>query len=353
MDLVPLIDLVGEVEALFLGIAFIGLVFGFCAQRTAYCTRSAVLDLTRGRDLRALSTWALGFAAAVLAVQLMIHGGMLDARETRFFSTPQSLSGALIGGLIFGCGMVLTRGCVSRLVVLAAGGNLRALFGVLVVAIFGLATYSGILIPLRDPIAGLLSTNALGGNDLLQLGGLGGFAGVLIGLAIAVLAAALAVVSRISPLQVAGAILVGLSVAAGWYFTYQISMQVFDPVQIESLSYIRPLALSGEWLFGGAFTGFDQGLVAGTLVGGFLAALLFRQLRFVWFGEAGAPSMLRYAGGAAMMGFGGILAVGCTVGAGLTGGSVLAVSSLVGLASMMVGAAVTDRLVDLRRDTQG
>jgi uncharacterized membrane protein YedE/YeeE len=149
--------------------------------------------------------------------------------------------------------------------------------------------------------------------------------------------------------RVAGGVGVGLTVVGGWYFTYQLSMQVFEPIQAESLSFIRPLATSANLAVDATSAfGLDQGLLAGTLVGAFLAAVLFREFRIVTFAEPGAPSILRYAAGSVLMGFGGILAVGCTIGAGFTGGSVLATTSLLALAAMIAGAALADRLVDGR-----
>jgi hypothetical protein len=118
-------------------------------------------------DLKPLATWAAGFAAAILAVQWLLFADQIDVAETRFFSTAQSLSGAIIGGLLFGVGMVLARGCVSRLLVLGASGNLRGVFSIAIVALTALATYSGVLVPLRDGIGGLWSTASIGGNDLL------------------------------------------------------------------------------------------------------------------------------------------------------------------------------------------
>jgi uncharacterized membrane protein YedE/YeeE len=350
MDLVPLIDTLGEAGAVMAGGAALGLVFGFFAQRTQFCTRSAVLDLTRGRDMTALATWAAGFATAVLGVQALLALGMVDVTETRFFSTAQSLSGALVGGLVFGVGMVLARGCVSRLLVLGASGNLRAIFSVLVVGLVGLATYSGVLVPLRDGVGGLWSTAQIGGNDLLAHAGLGQAAGVVIGVALAALAIGLAIVSGVSLWRALGGAVVGLTVAAGWYFTYTLSTQVFEPIQAESLSFIRPLATTGEIALGSdTAAGLDQGVLIGIIAGALLAALLFRDFRIATFSEAGTPSIYRYALGSVLMGFGGILAVGCTIGAGFTGGSVLAVSSLVGLVAMVAGAAVTDRVVDASR----
>ncbi|MEQ8294882.1 MAG: YeeE/YedE thiosulfate transporter family protein [Nitratireductor sp.] len=352
MDFVPLIDQLGERGAAIAGGALIGALFGVFAQRSAFCTRSAVLDLTRGRDLKALAVWAAGFAAAVLGVQYLLASGRLDVLETRFFSTAQSLSGALIGGALFGVGMVLARGCVSRLIVLSASGNLRALYTSVVIAVVGLATYSGVLVPARDAIGGLWSTAQLGGNDVLAHAGLGQQAGVVIGAALAIAALLLAVKARPSPWRVVGGIGVGLSVVAGWWFTYTLSLQVFDPIQAESLSYIRPLATTGGLAAAGSDgPGLDQGVLVGTLAGAFAAALLFREFRIAGFSEPGTPSVLRYTLGAALMGFGGILAVGCTIGAGFTGGAVLALSSLLGLAAMIGGAAAADRLIDARPAT--
>ncbi|MDN5925540.1 MAG: YeeE/YedE family protein [Hyphomicrobiales bacterium] len=347
--MVPLIDAFGETQAAAIGGAGLGLLFGFFAQRSAFCTRSAVLDVTRGRDLKALAVWSAGFAAAILGVQFLLYGGWLSVVDTRFFGTPQSLSGALAGGLVFGTGMALTRGCVSRLLVLGASGNLRALFCILVTGLVGWATYDGILVPLRDRLSSLARTGLIGGNDLLALGGLNQRAGVAIGCVLAIVALAVTLKARPTLWRVAGGVGVGLTVVGGWYFTYQLSTQVFEPIQAESLSFIRPLATSASLATDAAPAfGLDQGLLAGTLVGAFLAAILFREFRIVTFTEPGAPSILRYAAGSALMGFGGILAVGCTIGAGFTGGSVLAVTSLVALAAMIAGAALADRLVDGR-----
>ncbi|MCY0150552.1 YeeE/YedE family protein [Hoeflea sp. G2-23] len=340
MDLVPLIDLVGEPHTALIGGLVLGLAFGIFAQRSQYCTRSAVLSAMGEGDLKPLATWAAGFAAAILAVQLLLGGDLINVDETRFFSTAQSLSGAIIGGLLFGVGMVLARGCVSRLLVLGASGNLRGVFSIAVVAITALATYSGVLVPLRDGIGSLWSTAAIGGNDLLAHAGLDRWAGIVLGAALAAIALAVALRARVSIWRLSGGALVGLTVAAGWYFTWQLSTQVFDPIQAESLSFIRPLATTGELALEGGFGGLDQGVLLGAIIGAFVAALVAGEFRIATFAEPGTPSIWRYTAGSVLMGFGGILAVGCTIGAGLTGGSVLAISSLAGLGSMITGGAL-------------
>ncbi|MEN3794376.1 YeeE/YedE family protein [Fulvimarina sp. MAC3] len=346
MDFVPVIDAIGETNTIILGGAIVGALFGFAAQRSAFCTRAAVLDVTRGRDLKALATWAIGFAVAVFGVQLLLSHGYVDARETRFFSTAQSLSGALVGGLAFGIGMVLTRGCVSRLLILSASGNLRAIYVALVVTAVGYATYAGILVPLRDYVGSFWSSSAIGGNDLLAQFGVSQEAGMIIGAVLLAGAFVLAIKAGVSLWRVIGGACVGLSIVAGWYFTYTLSLQLFDPIQAESLSFIRPLATTGAMAASGATAGLDQGVLIGALVAAFLASVVFGGFRIQTFSEEGTPSILRYTIGGALMGFGGILAVGCTIGAGFTGGSVLAISSLLGLASMISGAAIADKFVD-------
>lgn len=347
MDFVPLIEAVGEPATALIGGAALGVVFGFAAQRSAFCTRSAIVHAVRDRDFRAFAVWGAGFATALLCVQWMLSHGLLSVSETRFFSTAQSLSGALIGGLVFGIGMALARGCVSRLLVLGASGNLRAIFSLAVVTLAGWATFAGVLIPLRDVVAGQLSTVAIGGNDLLAHSGWDRSAGMIIAGALLGAAFALAFLARASWWRMLGGVVVGLAVAGGWAFTWQLSQQVFDPIQVESLSFIRPFATTLMLALGTqADVGMDQGLLIGVALGALVAALMFREFRIATFTDPGVPSIWRYALGAALMGFGGILAVGCTVGAGLTGGSVLAVSSLIALVAMMIGAATTDRIVD-------
>lgn len=351
MDFVPLIDRVGEEMTATLGGGVIGFILGFALLKTGFCTRMAVIDTVRGRSLVGPATWLLGFAAALLAVQAMLYSGMIAVDTSRFFATGQSLSGALIGGAIFGIGMVLTRGCVSRLLVLGAAGNLRAIYSLVFVALAAYATLYGFLTPGRDAIAPLLSTAAIGGNALVDHTGGGNVMGVILGAVAAVIAFALAARAKLGFGQSIGAVIVGLTVAAAWYFTATLTAQLFEPIAIDSISFIRPLAQTSGALIGTvALPTFDFGLVIGTFVGGLLAALVLGRFKVATFSEPGAPHILRYTIGAVMMGFGGVLAAGCSIGAGLTGGSVLAASALLSLLSMAIAGAVTDTVLDRPRE---
>ncbi|MEN0000661.1 MAG: YeeE/YedE family protein [Pseudomonadota bacterium] len=352
MNFVPVIDAIGEPATAGLIGLVLGLAFGALVLISGFCTRSAVLDITRSRSGGALALWLTGFVTAVAGTQALVTAGWLDLSTTRFFANPLSLSGAVIGGALFGIGMVMARGCSSRLVVLAGSGNLRALFSVVLIALTAWAAIGGPLSGSVVQIGVLASTMIVGGNELGLVSGLGGwiaplFAGLFL------IAAVLAVVrARLRPSLVAMGVAIGALVPAGFWLTQELSFQVFEPVAIDSLSYIRPMATVIDFAAAGAepsLISVDIGLVAGTVLGAFLAAVLTGRFRVTTFSEPGTPSILRYGVGAVLMGFGGVLAAGCTVGAGLSGGSALAVSSLGALACMIIFGALTDLVIDKPR----
>ena len=117
---VDLIDWLGEDLSLALGGLVIGALFGFFAQRSRFCLRAAVVEVARAQAGAKLSVWLLAFSSALILTQTMILLGAFDTANVRQLSSQGSVSGSLIGGLLFGIGMVLARGCSSRLLVLAA-----------------------------------------------------------------------------------------------------------------------------------------------------------------------------------------------------------------------------------------
>lgn len=346
MDIASLLERYGDSTALALGGLVIGSLFGFFAQRSKFCLRAAVVEFWHRKFGEKLSVWLLAFSAAVVAVQLLILLQGLDVSTARQLASRGSLSGALIGGLLFGVGMILTRGCASRLLVLSANGNLRALLSGLIFAVTAQASLSGALAPLRNTISGWWTVEGGASRDLLALTGVGAWGGLIFGLFWLLAALYFSIRSGWGLWKWVGGIGTGLAVAAGWAFTYWISANSFEAVQIQGLTFSGP---SAEWLMRvlaspAPAIGFDFGLLPGVFVGSFLGAWLGKDLKLEGFTDG--YSMRRYIVGAVLMGFGSMLAGGCAVGAGMTGGAIFAVTAWLTLVGMWVGAGVMDRLID-------
>ncbi|MBB4265711.1 YeeE/YedE family protein [Roseospira visakhapatnamensis] len=348
MDLTGVLDALGAPATTALAGLMVGLLFGVFAQRSRFCLRAAVVEFARGSLGSKVALWLIAFAAAVLFTQGLMALGRLDVSEARQLAGTGSLSGAIVGGLIFGVGMVLTRGCPSRLLVLAAGGNLRALVSGLLFAVTAQATLNGALAPARDAVAGWWVVRDASVRDGLTLLGLDAGAGVVLGGVFMAGAILVALRNRLSAWVWVGGLGVGATVAAAWWVTYTLSWQAFDPVQVEGISFTGPSAETLMLLLAppGAPLDFDIGLIPGVFLGSFLAAWLARDLKLEGF--AGGFAMRRYIAGAVLMGAGGMLAGGCAVGAGVTGGAVFALTAWVALFCMWVGATLADLVVDRR-----
>ncbi len=346
MDIDSLIESLGERTSIVLAGLLVGALFGAFAQRSRFCLRSAVVEFWNRRGRERQAVWLFAFAAAMLATQGFVAAGWLDVSQARQLASTGSLSGALVGGLLFGIGMILARGCASRMLVLAANGNLRALLTGLIFAVTAQASLNGLLSPLRTWLSGLWTIAGGSGRDLLALAQLGQPAGLLFGLlwlAIAVHYAQRSRLSRRDGISGAGA---GLCIALAWLLTYQIGTRSFDVVPVQSLSFTGPsadvlmLVLSAP----GQPWDFDIGLVPGVVLGSFAAALWGRELKLEGFKDG--YSMRRYIAGAVCMGFGGMLAGGCAVGAGVSGAAIFALTAWLALIGMWLGAGLADRLAD-------
>lgn len=160
MNMTDLLERVGEGYVLVGGGLVIGAMFRSFAQRSRFCLRAAVIEFWRAQFGEKLSVWLLAFATAVVTVQLLVLTGVPDSSSARQIAACGSLSEALVGGLLFGAGMIMTRGCASRLLVLLASGNLRALLSGLIFAVAAQAALSGALAPLRETISGLVGGGA-------------------------------------------------------------------------------------------------------------------------------------------------------------------------------------------------
>lgn len=348
MDMTVWLEAVGEHNGLAIGGLLVGIAFGFLAQRSRFCLRSAVIEFSRTLMGGKLTVWLFAFATAILATQALTLLGAFDASQARQIASRGSLSGALIGGALFGCGMILARGCSSRLLVLAAQGNLRSVLSGLVFAVTAQAAWTGALSPLRKWLSALWTVEGGAARDLTQGLGIGHAGALLFGLIWLVAAVVWARRQRVPVWGWAGAIGVGLCIAAAWWYTYAVSKVGFETHPIQALSFTGP---SSDVLTRVLFASdkpptFDLGLIPGVFLGSFLAALLFRELKLEGF--EGGPGMRRYLIGAVLMGFGGMLAGGCAVGAGLSGAAVFTITSWVTLSAIWASAAVTDRLLDQR-----
>lgn len=351
MDLSAAVEKIGEPQLLGMGGALVGLMFGFMAQRSRFCLRSAVIEFWRGQYGEKLAVWLLTFSAAVLTVQALILAGALDVSTARQLATRGSLSGALVGGLLFGVGMIMTRGCASRLLVLSAGGNLRALLSGLIFAVTAQASIGGILSPLRQEIAGWWTVEGGPSRDLLAITGLGHWGGLAFGGLWFAAALWFSLRSTSGLWKWLGGLGTGLAVAAGWAFTSLVAAHSFQVVQVQGVTFSGP---SADWLMRILATphnplGFDAGLLPGVFAGAFIGAWIGRDLKLEGFKDG--YSMRRYLIGAPLMGFGSMLAGGCAVGAGVTGGAVFAVTAWLALIGMWAGAGITDWLIDREGET--
>lgn len=346
MNLASLLEAFGEKTVVAIAGLLVGIMFGVFAQRSRFCLRSAVVEFWSRQGTAKLTIWLLAFSAAVIATQAFIVSGWLDVSLARQLSSQGSISGALAGGVLFGIGMILARGCSSRMLVLAANGNLRALLTGLIFAVTAQASLNGALSPLRIWLSSLWTVDG-STRDLLAATQMGHTGGVAFGLLWLVAAIHFARKTRLTAREWSGALGVGLMVAIAWLLTFLIGSQAFDEVlPVQSLSFTGPsadvlmLVLSPP----GQPWDFDIGLVPGVVLGSFLAALWGRELKLEGFKDG--QSMRRYIAGALCMGFGGMLAGGCAVGAGVSGAAVFALTAWISLFGMWAGAGLADALID-------
>lgn len=336
-----LLETYGEGPVLFALGGLVGLVFGAAAQHSRFCLRAATVEVADGHPGPRLSIWLVSFAAAVFAVQLTIAADWLSVTDARQLANVGSLSGAIIGGLMFGAGMILARGCASRLLVLSATGNLRAIITGLVLTIVAQASLTGVFAPLRESIAALWQVPGGSSRHLLSVIGVGAKpAAAVAGLAL-IGAVFYGVHQHVKRTHIIAAAFVGLAVAGGWLGTYWVAQSSFEVVAITSVTFTGP---STDTLMGLVTSrdmplGFGVGLVPGVFIGAAFVALVTGEWQIQRFG-ADTP-MERYLIGAGLMGFGSMLAGGCAVGAGMAGGSIFALTAWVAVFCMWMGAMAT------------
>ena len=329
-----------EVEARVLHLAagaLLGLVFGAAAQISRFCLRRAVAGDASERT-SAGAVWVTGFAVAALAMAIASSLGLVDVSDHRFLSANLPFAAILLGGAMFGVGMVLTRGCVSRLTVLSATGNLRALTVLAVFAITAHATIKGVLAPVRTSLGSLSIELGAASLSALPFGLFALAAGA------GFLAIWLYSQSRTSLWTIGLGGLVGLVAAAGWVATSTLLFDEFDPLPVQSAAFTLPWSDTLFWVIASTAipAGFGVGFIGGVLSGSFVSAGLRGELQLRSF-TSGAET-LRYLAGGTLMGVGGVLAGGCTIGAGIAGSSTGSFAALLALAAVIVGGFATSHL---------
>jgi uncharacterized protein len=323
----------------------IGLIYGAVGLLSGFCMMSSLRGWWAQGDGRLVRTYALAMGVGIAASQLLAARGMVDLGKSIYLQPSFSAPVMFLGGLLFGYGMVLSNGCGSRALVLLGRGNLRSLVVVMVLGIFAEMALKGLIAPARIAMVQVSQFTA----KLTSVPALLSFVGLSEPLArmlaASVLSAALIIFAfahgdfRRSPGQIAAGLVVGILVAAGWYATGYLAADDFNPVPVTSLTFIAPIAdaLQYVMLSTGSTLNFGIVTVFGVFAGSLVTALATG--RFHLEGYQSPRHMLRSAGGAALMGAGGVMAFGCSVGQGLTGLSTLSLASLVAVAGILAGTA--------------
>jgi uncharacterized protein len=323
----------------------VGLAYGAVALASGFCLLSSLRGWWAQGDSRLIRTFALALAVALMATQLLVGYGAVDLSKSIYLSPSFSAPLMFGGGLLFGYGMVLANGCGSRALVLLGRGNLRSLVVVIVLGITAQMTLRGLIAPAR--IALLQGSTVKPAHLTLPelLPTIGGVTTARVIVAVVISAALVAFAFAHAPFrrasgQIAAGIAVGLLVTAGWFATGYLGADDFNPAAVTSLTFIAPIADAVQYvmLSTGLALNFGIAMVFGVFAGSLLTALVTRSFRLE--GYTSPRHMLRSITGAALMGSGGAMALGCSIGQGLTGLSTLAISSFIAAAGILLGATV-------------
>ena len=227
-----LIDTFGEGRLMLATGIAVGALFGFAAYRSSFCLRAATIEVAEGRAGSKLALWLIAFTTALACVQIAIAAGQLDVSAARQLAATGSFSGAIIGGVLFGVGMVLARGCASRLLVLSASGNLRAIVTGLVLTLVAQASLRGVLAPPREYLASLWTVAGGEGRYLISADLISGPVAILFFSALVAAAVAFGLRHSTKRTDMVYAALVGIAVYLGWQVTYLIAQASFEIVAV-------------------------------------------------------------------------------------------------------------------------
>ncbi|NDP47832.1 MAG: YeeE/YedE family protein [Sulfuriferula multivorans] len=361
----------------------VALILGAVVNKTNFCTMGAVSDWVNMGDTGRLRAWVLAIAIGVLGIMGLEAAGLVHLSSTFPPYRQNNLVWLenVLGGALFGIGMTLASGCTNKTLVRAGGGNLKSIVVILVVAVIAYfminpfpgsdkTLYSTLFYPWTNPTTITLTTQqdlgAMLFKDNVATGRM--VMGALIG-GLMLLWVFKSADFRSSFDNILGGLVVGLVVLAAWYVTSNVmvdaggeimSLQAYaqnwdfyapagairpadaGPLAPQSFTFVNPLGQSLGYLTGGlknTLITFGVVAVAGVIAGSLLWALVSRSFRIEWF--ASVRDFVNHFIGAALMGFGGVLAMGCTIGQGVTGFSTLALGSILTFVAIVIGSAAT------------
>ncbi|MBC7468534.1 MAG: YeeE/YedE family protein [Ramlibacter sp.] len=338
----------------------IGLAFGAITQRTGFCTMGAVSDVVAMGDWTRMRQWALASGVAMLGFAAMAWTGVINPDKTLYAATRWLWLSALVGGAIFGFGMVLSSGCASKTLVRVGGGSLKSLVVMVVLGVAGFATLKGITAVWRTATVDRVVVETAGQASLPV------WLSQLLPVSVPVAALAIALVLGLALVawalanreflghgnNVFAGVGVGAAVLAMWWVTGHLGHIAEHPqtleegflatnsTRAEGLSFVSPIAYTLDWLmfFSDKSKLLSVGIVTvvGVIVGS--AAVALAQRSFRWEGFGNTADVGHHLAGAVLMGVGGVTAMGCSIGQGITGVSTLSATSFVAVAAMIAGA---------------
>jgi uncharacterized protein len=342
----------------------LGLVFGFFANKTNFCTMGAVSDVVNMGDWGRMRAWLLTIAVAVLGTNILAYTGTINLVNTIYTGQNLPWLAHIVGGLIFGVGMTLASGCGNKTLVRVGGGNLKAVVVFIYMAYSANVTLRGIFaVPRIEWLQAPAVTLNLPTNQTLphlfhaSLGMSLASAELAIALIVSGLLLAFVLFSKSfweSKDNLIAGIVLGGVVVAGWYITGKLGWtenpETLTEMAIgtnsklaESMSFIAPsgytLELWSLWTDRSTVVTWGIATVFGVGIGSFIYAIVNKAFRWEHF--VSAQDMFRHIIGGIMMGFGGVTAMGCTIGQGITGFSTLSVGSIITFLAIILGAAAT------------
>lgn len=323
----------------------LGALCGYFVQRARLCSFGAIEDALIGKDWRRMRIFALALLIAMACTQGLILAGLFDPQTPSYVPARVALLSAALGSFLFGIGMAFVGTCAFGSLVRCGTGDLRSLITMLVFGVTAYATLRGVLSPLRIDVLEKFAVPMPGGAASEWPAIVQTLAGADFRLPVAALFAALLALFvfsgtplRKTPRLLTAGVVLGLAVAAGWWLTGVAADRFEHGIRVQSLTFVAPVAraifaatgLHANWLDFGVMS------VPGVIAGAYFAAR--RADEFRWEAYDDHYEMRRHISGGVLMGFGGVLAGGCTIGQGLTAGSLLTLTWPVTVIGMILGA---------------